>query len=383
MLITVISCKKQDYYELPVDSTGNVLFTTNSSTDTKGISTLDGSFTVTATFATAKVGDVMKVELLQLQIPENGGATKQLLPMAGTQKTVTVGSDMKASVTYSRDEAKMSAANDYVTVTFSGATDYAKVRVDMVPAITVSKPKAGDKEIDVARTNETAFFIANVTPKSLSSFDGQLIVQRKNGVNAGWVTVNGSPFSGSQPFKIPIIGNEFASDKDTMIYSFSSTIGSYTDVVTKTVIVRDPYFYFKKSATLTLGGSTAGLNLIKNKNVSENDSTAIVAVSGDLILKGGSAWLAKSGNSITFVPTTSAMYELNNLNKTLEAYNAGVSAISADPIVGTGIYIYKIVNGPLSSDVYYGMLKMTTVVPGSSVSIEYRIGDQYAHLSVL
>jgi hypothetical protein len=99
-------------------------------------------------------------------------------------------------------------------------------------------------------------------------------------------------------------------------------------------------------------------------------------------LKGGSAWIA-GGKSISFVPTTSTVYEANNLTNTVALFNAGAPAATADPIGGTGIYIYKMVNGPLASDVYYGMIKVTNVVPGTSVSLEYRIGDQYAHLSVI
>jgi hypothetical protein len=42
----------------------------------------------------------------------------------------------------------------------------------------------------------------------------------------------------------------------------------------------------------------------------------------------------------------------------------------------------KIVNGANASDVYYGMLQIITIVPGVSIAYEYRIADQYAHLSV-
>ena len=75
-LVLIVSCTKQKYYEIPRDANGNVILTGISSTTTTGISTLDGSFSVTATFATAKAGDVMDVELLQLQIPPTGGSYK-------------------------------------------------------------------------------------------------------------------------------------------------------------------------------------------------------------------------------------------------------------------------------------------------------------------
>lgn len=380
-MVLIVSCTKQDYYEIPTDENGNVILTGISSTTTTGISSLDNSFSVTATFATAKVGDVMNVELLKLQIPSTGGTTTQLLPLAGTQKQATVGSDMKATVTYTRDEAKMAKVGDYVTVVFAGKTDYAKQRVDMVAATTVTKPKVTGKEVDVARTAETAFFNVSVAPKS-GAYAGTLVAKRKNGLKAAWQNVSGTPFSGTQPFLVPISGSDFAAGKDTMYYSFSATSGSYTDEVASTIIVRDPYFFLKKAATLTLGGSSAGRNMLINAAVTETDATANIAVSGSLILKGGSAWLA-AGKTIQFVPSTLAMYEANNSTNIIAAFNAGTPTATADPINGVGVFIYKIVNGPAPTDVYYGILKMTNVIPGTSVSFEYRIGDMYAHLSVI
>ena len=260
-------------------------------------------------------------------------------------------------------------------------TDYAKARVDMVPATTVSKPKVSGKEIDVARTSETAYFNVTVVPKA-GAYTGNLVAKRKNGKNAAWVTVAGSPFTGAQPFLVPISGTDFAVGKDTMYYSFTAVSGSYTDEILTTIIVRDPYFYLKKTATLALGGSSAGRNLLINAAVAENAATANIAVSGSLILKGGSAWLA-AGKTIQFVASTLAMYEANNSTNTIAAFIAGVPTITADPIAGVGVYIFKIVNGPAVTDVYYGMMKMTSVLPGVSVTFEYRIGDQYAHLSVI
>ncbi|HEY3390447.1 MAG TPA: hypothetical protein VGK38_12785 [Prolixibacteraceae bacterium] len=381
VLVSILSCSKQDYYEIPKDANGNVLLTGISSTTTTGISTLDGSLSVTATLPNAKVGDVMDIELLQLQIPSTGGTTTQLLPMTGTKKTATVGADKKATITYTRAEAKLVKASDYVTVVFNGATDYAKARVDMVPAITTTKPIVSGVVVDVARTSETAFFNVNVTPKE-GAYTGNLVAKRKNGTTGTWVPISGSPFSGTQPFMVPISGNDFAAGQDTMFYSFSAAKGAYTDEVLSTVIVRDPYFFLKKSATLTLGGAAAGRNLLINAAVAESDATANIAVSGSLILKGGSAWLA-SGKTIEFVPTTLAMYDANNSTATIAAFNAGVKTTTADPIAGAGVFIFKIVNGPAASDVYYGLLKMTSVLPGVSASFEYRIGDKYAHLSVV
>jgi len=381
VLVSILSCTKQDYYEIPKDANGQAIITGISSTTTAGISTLDGSLTVIATLPNAKVGDEMNIELLQLQLPTTGGTTTQLLPMAGTQKKATVGADMKATVTYTRAEAKLTKASDYVTVVFNGQTDYAKQRVDMVPAITITKPIVSGIEIDVARTSETAYFNVRVTPKS-AAYAGNLVAKRKNGTSGSWVAVTGSPFSSTQPFLVPISGSDFAAGKDTMFYSFGAALGTYTDEVLSTVIVRDPYFFLKKSATLTLGGSSAGRNLLINAAVAENDVNANIVVSGSLILKGGSAWLA-SGKTIEFVPTTLAMYDANNLTNTIAAFNAGTKTTTADPIIGSGAFIFKIVNGPAATDVYYGLLKNTGVIPGVSDSFEYRIGDKYAHLSVI
>jgi hypothetical protein len=380
MLVLFVSCE-QTIYDIPRDANGNAIFTTVSSTTTAGISTLDGQFSVTATLPNAKSGDVMNVECLQLQMPA-GGTTTQLLPLAGTMKTATVGADLKATVTYTRTEAKLNLAGDYVTVTFAGATESAKQRVDMVAATSTTKPKVSGKEIDVARTNETAFFNVSVSPKS-GAYTGTLAARRKNGAKDAWVTVTGSPFSGAQPFLVPISGTDFAAGKDTMYYEFTSTSGSYTDMIPYTVIVRDPYFYLKKTGvTLTLGGSSAGRNLLKNTGVAENNSNATIAIAGSLILKGGSVWLA-SGKTIQFVPTTSAMYTANNTTSAIAAFAAGSPSPTADPIAGEGVYIFKIVNGPNPADVIYGMIKVTSVVPGVSVTFEYRIGNMYAHLAVI
>lgn len=380
-VVLIASCTEQEYFEIPRDADGNVLLTGISSTTTTGISTLDNEFTVTATFATAKPGDVMKVELLQLQIPPSGGTTKQLLPLAGTQKEVTVGSDLTATVTYTREEANLNVPTDYVTVVFNGATDYAKVRVDLVPATVITKPKVSTREIEVARTPETAYFNVTVSPKS-AAYTGTLVVRRKNGMNQPWVEVAGSPFTGTQPFLVPISGSDFAVGQDTMYYSFTASSGDFTEEVLTTTVVIDPYFFFKKSATLTLDGASSGRNLLTNTSVPANDPNAMVAVTGSLVLEGGSEFLA-AGNTIEFVPSTLALYNANDANQTMAAFEAGTKSPTADPTQGEGVYIFKVVNGPDPEDVYYGMIKMTNVTPGESISFENRIGDKYAHLLVI
>jgi hypothetical protein len=169
-----------------------------------------------------------------------------------------------------------------------------------------------------------------------------------------------------------------------MYYIFTTTMGTYSDVINYTVIVRDPYFYLKKTGvTMTLGGSSAGLNIRTKAAVAATNANAVLAIDGgSLILHGGSAW-AVGGKSISFVPSTPAMYDLNNTTSTITAFNSGVATPTADPIAGSGIYIFRMVNGAAATDVYYGMIKVTSVIPGVSVTMEYRIGDQYAHLSVI
>ena len=382
ILFMVVSCSKETLYDIPRDANGNVLLTTTSTATTTGISTLDNGFSVTATLPNAKAGDVMKVECLQLQMPPEGGETMQLLPLAGSQKDITVGSDLTATVSYTRDEANLVNAGDYVVVVYNGKTDYAKQRIDLVPATTFSKPSVSGIEVDIARTSEIAYFHVNVEPVS-GSYSGTLVAKMKNGVNEPWVDITGSPFSGNQPFLVPVSGDDFAADKDTMYYSFTAAAGPYTDVVTTSIVVRDPYFYKKRKATMLVGGNSSGLDLITNNLVPADSVVASLAIEGDsLILKGGSAWLA-TGKTIEFVPTTEEMYKNNNSNDAIAAFNAGTPSNSANPVIGEGYFIFKMVTGSNPEDAYYGIIKIEEVLPGSSISMEYRIGNLYAHLSVL
>lgn len=380
-LLLFYSCQ-EDEYSIPRDENGDVIFTDVSSTATTGISTLDASFTVTAVLPNAKAGDAMTVECLQLQIPSTTGGSEQLLPLDGTQKSVNVGSDLTASVTYTRDEANLKVVGDYVTVTFSGKTDYAIQKVEMVAATTTTKPQVSGIEVSVARNDEIAYFNVSVDPKS-GAYAGTLIAKRKNGFHDDYVIVTGSPFSGNQPFLIPISGADFAAGKDTMYYSFIAQKDGYTDEIGTSVIVIEPYFFLKKSATLKLGSTTqGGINLLVNAAVAETDSKAMITLSDALQLKGGSQWLAL-GNTIQFVPSTSEMYSSNNSNDAIAAFEAGVKTATVDPISGEGIFIFKTITGSEVEDVYYGMLKVTNVIPKISVTFEYRIGNMYAHLAVV
>jgi ABC-type transport system substrate-binding protein len=82
------------------------------------------SFIVNGYFPNAKSGEVMKATVLQQQVPSsNPAGAKQLLPVAGTEKSITVGSDQKTSVTYTLTEARLLKVGDAITIVFSGAAD--------------------------------------------------------------------------------------------------------------------------------------------------------------------------------------------------------------------------------------------------------------------
>lgn len=377
-LLLIVGCTEQPYYAVPTDASGKVVITGVSKATSSGITTLDDAFTVDATLPNAKEGDVMKVELLQLQVPPQGG-NEQLLPMAGTQKEVTVGSDLKVSVTYSRAEAQMNAAGDYVVVTFAGKTDAADLRVDMAQATSVSNPQYEGNDVEVIRTAGTAFFDVNVQPVS-GDYTGTVTVKKKNGAHDSWVEVGSFPV----PASVPISGDDFAPGKDTLYYSFVAPQGALSDEVTTRVIVSDPYFFLKRTGILSLvNPAQGGMDILTGSAVAAEDGNAILSVNGDsLTINSGSAW-AVNGKSISFVPATLAMYDLNNVQDAITVYEAGTPTAVADPIKGEGVFIFKIINGPNPSDVFYGLLKVTEITPGASVDYEYRIGNLYAHLPVI
>ncbi|MBK7478426.1 MAG: hypothetical protein IPI69_00950 [Bacteroidales bacterium] len=88
------------------------------------------SFTINCYFPNAKSGDVMKATVLKQQVPSwDPNGAKQLLPIAGSEKSITVGSDFKTSVTYTLTEANLLNVGDAVTVVFSGATDSGIIRI--------------------------------------------------------------------------------------------------------------------------------------------------------------------------------------------------------------------------------------------------------------
>ncbi len=120
----MIGCTKQPYYDIPHDSTGNVYITKISKVTADPVTKAMTSFTVNGYFPNAKSGDVMKATVLQQQVPSwNPAGAKQLLPVAGSEKSITVGSDLKTSVTYTLTEARLLTVGDAITVVFSGNTD--------------------------------------------------------------------------------------------------------------------------------------------------------------------------------------------------------------------------------------------------------------------
>ena len=122
--ILMMGCTDQPYFDIPRDENGDVIFTGISEVTSTGVTTADADFTIFAYFPNAKPGDVMVAEVLKPQVPSwDPGGALQLLPLAGTQKNVTVGDDLNTSVTYTKAEASLVNVGDAVTVVFSGATD--------------------------------------------------------------------------------------------------------------------------------------------------------------------------------------------------------------------------------------------------------------------
>lgn len=378
-LVTIISllqsCSKQEYVNIPKNADGSALITTAASTTNTGITNLDASFSVTATLPNAKAGDVMTTELLAQQIPA-GGSAYQLLPIAGTQKTVTVGSDLKASVTYTRAQGLLVNPGDAVYVTYAGKTESALTSLTLGKATTVKGPLYATKAVNIFRNAGAAYFDVTVSPKA-SSYTGSVTVYKKNGIALPW-----SSASYAYGTKVPISGDDYAVGKDTMYYAFVSSVGSYADTVKMTVFANNPLFQLTKSGTMALGAATGGVNILDNSAVAASTSDkAVIGISAaSLQITAGAAWAAVSGNSISFVPSTSAIYSANNSEDIKALFDAGTSSATIDPIAGMPINIFKIVIG---ADTYYGILKITSVVPGTSVAYEYKIGNTYAQLAIL
>jgi hypothetical protein len=131
----LMSCTEQPYFDIPVDENGNVIFSGISEVTSDGVTTADNSFTVNCYFPNAKSGDIMVSEVLKRQIPSwDPNGALQLLPLAGTKKNITVGSDLKTSVTYTKAEAQLVNVGDAVTVVFSRNTDSGIIQIVLADA---------------------------------------------------------------------------------------------------------------------------------------------------------------------------------------------------------------------------------------------------------
>ena len=94
------------------------------------------------------------------------------------------------------------------------------------------------------------------------------------------------------------------------------------------------------------------------------------------MLKAGSAYTG----TISFVPTTDAKFTDNKSEVAKADYAAGTPEPKVDPAQGDAVYVFRIENG---TNTFYGMLKVTDIIPNKSVSFDYKIGDKYSHLSVI
>ena len=366
------SCSKQEYVNIPRNADGSAYITTVASTTNTGMTTLDNGFSVTATLPNAKAGDEMVAELLAQQLPVGGSAT-QLLPIAGTQKKLIVGSDLKVTVSYTREQALFKNVNDQVTVTFAGKTESAFTTISMGLATSVKGPLYDGKAVNIRRNSGAAYFEVAVAPKA-ATYTGNVTVLKRNGIALAW-----TPTDYAYGTKVPISGDDYAVGKDTMYYAFVSKVGSFSDTVRMTVFANAPLYQLTKSGTMVLGATTGGVNVMSNSTVSATDTLAILAVdAASLQIKAGSA--LRASTTISFVPSTSALYAAGNAADIQAAFDAGTASTMIDPIAGVPVNIFKIVD---ASGTYYGILRITSVVPGTSVAYEYKIGSTYAQLAIL
>jgi len=378
LLAFIVSCSKVPIYDIPTVDGKIIIYEYTNSTNT-GITTLDPSITFDVVFQTASSGDAMGYELLSQQTPPVGDV-KQWLPLAGTQGSFSMPADLKYSITYTKEETGMTMAAENRKLSIWGPMDSHLKQFQMTAATNVTAPQSGGVDVTVTKTTDTAFFNVTVALKS-GPYTGVVIAKRKNGKNDAWVDAGAASFAA--PAAVPVSGNDFAAGKDTMYYEFTTSQNTYTDVNTTTIIVAEPFFFKKRPVTITLGGASAGLNMLNNATLAADDADANLAIDGgSLMLHGGSGWVG-GGNSIMFVESDAATYALNSVGTAIADYAAGTPAASADPSSGEGVYIFRMVNGPAADDVFYGMIKVLSVVPGVSVAIEYRIGDRYAHVAIL
>lgn len=130
----IMSCTDQPYYDIPYDENGNVIITDISVITSTGVTTADDSFTINCYFPNAKSGDTMTAQVLKRQAPSwDPQGALQLLPY-GAPKNITVGSDLKTSVTFTKAEAGLVNVGDAITVTFAGATDSGIISITLKAA---------------------------------------------------------------------------------------------------------------------------------------------------------------------------------------------------------------------------------------------------------
>jgi len=373
LTILLQGCSKQEYYDIPKNPDGTAYITKVASTSSAGITTLDDVFTVNATLPNAKVGDEIVAELLAQQIPV-GGSSTQLLPIKGSQKKLIVGSDLKVSVSYTRAETLLKNPNDVVTVTFAGKTESAFTSLSLGLATSVNGPLYNGNAVTLRRNAGAAYFDVAVAPKT-AYYTGSITVLKKNGIAEPWSSV--SYASGT---KVPISGDDYAIGKDTMYYAFVSKLGSYSDTVKLTVLANAPLYQLTKSGTMVLGATSGGVNMLENSTVaaSSSDKAIIGITSSSLQITRGTA--LRASTKISFVPSTNALYNTGNARDIQAAFDAGTSIAIINPITGEPVYAFKIEDG---ANNYYGIFRITSVVPGTSVAYEYKIGSTYAQLLIL
>lgn len=129
-LLFFLGCSKQDYYDIPVDESGNAVITPVTQVKSKGIKKGEVQFEVAVEFKNAKEGDVIYVELLkQQQIGD--GSESQLLPLQGMKKEHKLTASMTLNVIFTTEEAQLVDVGDFVVVAFSSITDSASIRIEM------------------------------------------------------------------------------------------------------------------------------------------------------------------------------------------------------------------------------------------------------------
>uniref|UniRef100_UPI003217E224 hypothetical protein n=1 Tax=uncultured Draconibacterium sp. TaxID=1573823 RepID=UPI003217E224 len=131
----MMSCTDQPYFDIPYDENGDVLITEISVVTADEVTTADESFTINCYFPNANPGSTMVATVLKRQVPSwDPNGAEQLLPLASTEKSITVGNDHKTSVSYTRQEAQLVNVGDAVTVVFSGETDSGIIEIVLANA---------------------------------------------------------------------------------------------------------------------------------------------------------------------------------------------------------------------------------------------------------